>query len=259
MLLFLTACGGRNGNHLSYAERSVEEIYHEAFRLVQEKSFRRASLQFDEVERQHPYSIWARRALVMSAYAYYRSGKYEDTILTLRRFIGLHPSNKSAPYAYYLIAQCYYEQISDVTREQRNTRLALDAFQDVIRRYPKTDYARNALVKMNVIHSQLAGKEMDIGRYYLSTHSYVAAINRFRNVVLSYQRTSYVEEALHRLTEIYLTLGLREEAQSSVAVLGHNYPSSQWYEESYRMLVENDLTSQSANKSWYHHVWGFIF
>ncbi len=255
---FLVACSDDKTEELEYVERSVEEIYNAAYDSLEKNDFRRAAMEFDEVERQHPYSIWARRAMVMSAYSYYRQNKYSEAILAARRFVALHPGNEQTPYMYYLIAQCQYEQISDISRDQKNTELAREALIDLIRRYPNTDYARDARLKLDLTIDHLASKEMSIGRYYLRNNSHVAAINRFRNVVLEYQRTTHIEEALHRLTESYLALGLEEEARASAAVLGYNYPNSDWYADSYRMLVERDF-SPGEKEAWYKRAWKQIF
>lgn len=257
LTLTLAACSS-TVDEPEYVERSVEEIYNQAYDSLLDRNFRRAALEFDEVERQHPYSVWARRAMLMSAYSYYQQNKYSDAVLTARRFLALHPGNKNAPYAYYLIAQCYYEQISDVSRDQKNTELALSALIDVIRRYPETDYARDATLKLDLTYDHLAGKEMEVGRFYMNRQFYIAAIKRFTNVLLKYQTTSHVEEALHRLTEIYLTLGIENEAQATAAVLGYNYPDSEWYKDSYRMLVNQDFGPEEKT-SWFRKVWQSIF
>ena len=258
IMIILVACSSTN-DEPEYVERSVEEIYNQAFDSLKERNFRRAALEFDEVERQHPYSIWARRAMLMSAYSYYQQNKYSDAVLTARRFLALHPGNKNAPYAYYLIAQSYYEQISDVSRDQKNTELAVQALRDVIRRYPETDYARDATLKLDLTYDHLAGKEMEVGRFYMKNQFYIAASKRFRNVLLKYQTTSHVEEALHRLTEIYLTLGIESEARSTAAVLGYNYPYSEWYKDSYRMLVDRDFSPEVEETSWFRKFWQSIF
>lgn len=255
---FLVACSDGEKADIAYVERTVENIYNTAYEYLGDGDFRRAAIEFDEVERQHPYSVWARRAMVMSAFSYYRQNKYSDAILTARRFLSLHPGNAQAPYMYYLIAQCQYEQISDISRDQKNTELAREALTDVIRRYPNTDYARDARLKLDLTVDHLASKEMAIGRYYLYQHSYLAAIARFKNVVLQYQRTTHAEEALHRLTEAYLALGLEQEAKASAVVLGYNYPAGEWYADSYRMLVERDFTSVT-DETWYRRAWRQIF
>ena len=175
LLSVLVACSGPTEEVIEYQERSVEEIYNTAHRYMQTGDYRRAALEFDEVERQHPYSRWARRAMVMSAYSYYVQNKYSDAILTAKRFLALHPGNERAAYMYYLIAQSQYEQISDTSRDQKNTQLARDALTDVVRRYPNTDYARDARLKLDLTVEHLASKEMAIGRYYLKRGSYVAS------------------------------------------------------------------------------------
>ncbi len=258
LITSLAACSSAPTEEIEYVERSVEDIYNKAYERIQDGDFRRAALEFDEVERQHPYSQWARRAMVMSAYAYYRQNKYSDAILAAKRFISLHPGNKQAPYMYYLIAQSQYEQISDISRDQQNTELAHQALIDLIRRYPNTDYARDARLKLDLTIDHLASKEMEIGRYYLTRNSHIAAIKRFKNVVLHYQQTTHIEEALHRLTEAYLTLGLEEEARETAAVLSYNYPSSEWYRDSYRMLVERDF-KPAVTQAWYKRAWKQIF
>jgi outer membrane protein assembly factor BamD len=197
--------------------------------------------------------------MVMSAYTYYIQNQYDQAILTARRFVALYPGNEQAPYAYYIIAQSYYEQISDVERDQRNTELAQQALVELIRRYPDSDYARDAVLKLDLTLDHLAGKEMEVGRYYLKSGQYAAAIRRFRNVVENYERTTHVSEALHRLTEIYATLGLLDEAQNAAAILGYNYPNSDWYADSYRILVEKELVPQIEEKSWFSKVWNSVF
>ncbi len=255
---FLAACGA-DDSLIEYVERPVEEIYNEAMDRLEDGDYIYASAQFDEVERQHPYSKWARKAMVMSAYTYYIQNQYDQAILTARRFVALYPGNEQAPYAYYIIAQSYYEQISDVERDQRNTELAQQALVELIRRYPDSDYARDAVLKLDLTLDHLAGKEMEVGRYYLKSGQYAAAIRRFRNVVENYERTTHVSEALHRLTEIYATLGLLDEAQNAAAILGYNYPNSDWYADSYRILVEKELVPQIEEKSWFSKVWNSVF
>jgi outer membrane protein assembly factor BamD len=219
-----------------YVERPVEELYNEAQDLLEDGDARQAGQAFEEVERQHPYSQWATRAQLMSAYAFYEANNYDEAIAAAQRFIELHPGNQDVPYAYYLVGISYYEQISDVGRDQKMTERALEAFDELARRFPDSQYARDAELKADLTRDHLAGKEMSIGRYYLRRGQYLAAINRFRNVVERYQTTTHVPEALHRLTEAYLALGLDEEAQRNAAVLGYNFPSSEWYQDSYALL-----------------------
>ena len=195
-----------------------------------------AAALFDEVERQHPYSPWARRAELMSAFSYYVARDYNKAVQSAQRFLSIHPGNKDAPYAYYLIAVCYYEQISDVTRDQKTTVQAKQALTDVMRRYPTTQYATDAKLKLDLVNDHLAGKEMTIGRFYERSGKWLAATLRFRNVIDNYQSTSHIQEALFRLVEGYLALGTPDEARKAAAVLEANYPSSIWYQRSYKLM-----------------------
>ena len=239
-----------------YVERPVEELYNEAMDSLLDEDFEAAVADFAEVERQHPYSVWATRAQIMSAFVYYQSNRYDDAIAAAGRFIELHPGNRDAAYGYFLIAMSYYEQISDVGRDQRTTALALQALEEVVRRFPGSTYARDARLKIDLTRDHLAGKEMTVGRYYLRRGNPVAAIGRFRKVVELYQTTSHAAEALHRLTEAYLALGVSGEAQTAAAVLGHNYPGSRWYEHSYALLVDADLKPEADEESWISRVFG---
>ena len=237
-----------------YVERPVEELYNEAMDSLLDEDFDAAVAGFAEVERQHPYSVWATRAQIMSAFVYYQGNRYDEAIAAADRFVELHPGNRDAAYAYYLIAMSYYEQISDVDRDQRTTELALQALQEVVRRFPGSTYARDARLKIDLTRDHLAGKEMTVGRYYLRRGNPIAAIGRFRNVVELYQTTSHAPEALHRLTEAYLALGVPGEAQTAAAVLGHNYPGSQWYQFSYALLTDSDLQPEADEGSWISRV-----
>lgn len=232
----LAGCASQKKGELTYIARDVETLYNLASDTLAKKDYRQAGLLFDEVERQHPYSVWARRAQLMSAFSYYQGNKYDDAINAAQRFLSLHPGNKDAPYAYYLVAVSQYEQISDVRRDQKTTEKALNALQELVRRYPNSEYAADARLKLDLTRDHLAGKEMEIGRWYESRHEYLAATTRFRRVVDEYNTTSHTAEALHRLVECYLSLGLREEALKSAAVLGNNYPGSKWYERSYALM-----------------------
>lgn len=245
--LLLGACSSDPKD--DYKERDVTTLYNIASTYLDDEQYRYAANAFDEVERQHPYSAWARRAQLMSAYSYYMANKYEDAILAAERFISLHPGNKDASYAYYLVAVCYYEQMSDVGRDQKMTEQALNALQEVIRRFPSTEYAQDARQKIDLAQDHLAGKEMAIGRYYLKSKDYLAAANRFRTVIDKYQTTTQVPEALHRLTESYLALGLVGEAQRAAAVLGENYPDSKWYKRSYSLLAKEKAIPPRAPKA----------
>ncbi len=215
-----------------------ETLYANALTFLDKGQWLPCAAAFDEVERQHPYSVWARRAILMSAFCSYQGNKYSEAIMAADRFITLHPGNKDAPYAYYLKAVSLYEQIVDVGRDQRRTEQSMAALRELIKRFPQTDYARDARLKLDLTKDHLAGKEMSIGRYYLKRGETVAAIARFRTVVEQYQTTSHVPEALHRLVESYLSLGVIREAQTSAAVLGHNYPGSDWYEDTYALIQQ---------------------
>jgi len=233
-----------------YVERPVEQIYADAWQKINERSWSDAAKQFGEVERQHPYSVWARRAMLMSAFCFYQANKYTDAISTADQYIQLHPGSKEVAYAFYLKAISLYEQIVDIGRDQSKTEAALVALQDVVQRFPDTDYARDATLKIDLTLDHLAGKEMAIGRYYLRTGDYIGAINRFRTVVEQYQKTSQIAEALERLTEAYYALGLDSEAQTAAAVLGANYPGSQWYTDAYNILKGRNLKPKEDKGSW---------
>ncbi|MBL4597301.1 MAG: outer membrane protein assembly factor BamD, partial [Robiginitomaculum sp.] len=237
MLIGTAGCAGRNqAKKLAYVEQPAEALYLDGYDRLARRDWTRAILFFDEVERQHPYSEWARRAMLMAAYANYESQKYDAAVIAAQRFVALHPGSRSAPYAYYLIGVCHFEQILDVGRDQAKTQEALNALRQVVRRFPKSEYARDARLKIDLTLDQLAGKDMAIGRYYLRFGNTLAAINRFRNVITEYQTTTHAPEALHRLVEAYVRLGVLNEAVEVAAVLGYNYPGSDWYEDSYSLL-----------------------
>lgn len=235
--LAVTACAGNNrGEDVAYVERPVETIYNEALRSLDRNNWDMAAAQFTEVQRQHPYSPWAQRAMLMASYAHYRSRSYDKAISAAQDYISLHPGGDGAPYAYYLVGICQFDQIIDVGRDQARSDLALLALNEVIARYPESDYARDAELKTDMVKDQLAGKEMEIGRYYLNRGEHLAAINRFRKVVTDYQQTTHTPEALHRLVESYVSIGLIGQAQQTAAVLGHNYPGSDWYADTYALM-----------------------
>jgi outer membrane protein assembly factor BamD len=231
----LVACSTTPQNE-PYIEKSVEVLYNEGMDLLESGSPAKAAVTFAEVERQHPYSNWAVKAQLMSAYSYYLAKKYDESIETYRVFIQLHPSHERIAYAYYMLGLCYYEQIPTVERDQNVTEESLKAFEEVVRRFPTSPYAKDAGIKIEFIRDHLAGKEMEVGRYYQSHGAYLSAVNRFKNIIQGYQTTSHVPEALHRLVECYLALGIMDQAQASAAVLGHNYPSSSWYADSYALI-----------------------
>jgi outer membrane protein assembly factor BamD len=238
--LTLGACGGGT-REPEYVERSVEELYNTAMDLAANRSYVSAAQAFEEVERQHPYSTWATRSMFMAAYSYYEARRYDEAIIAAQRFVDFHPGNENVPYALYLIGLSYYEQISDVGRDQRMTADAQRAFQELVRRYPETDYARDAQLKLDLVRDHLAGKEMSVGRFYLERRQYVAAINRFQQVLTEYQTTTHVPEALHRMVEAYTALGIRDEALRYASVLGYNYPGSVWYERTYALMLDDSL------------------
>lgn len=233
-----------------YVERPVEQIYAEAWKKIRDGSWSEAAKQFDEVERQHPYSIWARRAMLMSAYCSYQANKYTDAISAADEYISLHPGSREVAYAFYLKAMSLYQQIVDVGRDQTTTEQALTALQDVVQRFPNTEYARDASLKVDLTLDHLAGKEMAIGRYYLRQGDFIGAINRFKTVVERYQRTPQITEALERLTEAYYALGVYNEAKAAAAVLGANYPGSVWYEDAYNLLAEHNMKPEDNPDSW---------
>lgn len=239
-----------NDKEPDYVERPVEQIYNDAWKKIDERDWNGAAKQFDEVERQHPYSIWARRAMLMSAFSYYQANKYTDAISAADAYIQLHPGSHEVAYAFYLKAMSLYEQITDVGRDQSNTEQALTALQDVVQRFPNTEYARDASLKVDLTLDHLAGKEMAVGRYYLHAGDYIGAINRFRTVVERYQRTTQIAEALERLTEAYYALGIYDEAKTAAAVLGSNYPGSPWYQDSYDLLVAHNMKPEENKGSW---------
>jgi outer membrane protein assembly factor BamD len=233
-----------------YVERPIDQIYADAWKKIRDSDWEDAAKQFDEVERQHPYSVWARRAMLMSAFCYYQANKYQDAIQAADAYISLHPGSHEVAYAFYLKAISLYEQIVDVGRDQTNTEAALVALQDVVQRFPDTEYARDATLKIDLTIDHIAGKEMAVGRYYLQRGDYIGAINRFRIVVEQYQRTTQIAEALERLTEAYYALGIYREAKTAAAVLGANYPGSVWYKDSYKLLTEHHMTPVEDKGSW---------
>lgn len=248
-LLILSGCSSAEEK---YVDRSVNELYNEAMDALTDGKLEKAATTFEEVDRQHPYSEWAPKAQVMAAYSYYESQKYEKALATIQAYIQLYPAHADVAYAHYLEALCFYEQMSPIRRDQKNTELALNAFTEVLKRFPETSYAKDAKVKIDLLQDSLAAKEMMVARDYLDTKAYIAALNRFQKVVSDYQTTSQVPEALHRMAEIYLLLGMKEQAQKAAAVLGHNYPGSPWYADSYYLLTGKDMRSPEAkNDSWF--------
>lgn len=237
-LLFASACGDKEK---PYVEKPANDLYLKGYEDLLKNDYKEASESFDEVERQHPYSEWATRGQLMSAYANYLNGDYDKSIATLDAFVQLHPGYKHIDYAYYLKSLSYYDRILAVTRDQKNTFEALKALSTVAKKFPDTKYGRDAQLKMDLVYDHLAGREINIGRYYMKKGLYLAAINRFQTAIDAYQRTTHIPEALHRLVECYLAIGLKKEAQIVAAVLGHNFPGSEWYADAYMLLKGEDL------------------
>ncbi len=226
-----------------------EQLYNNGVDALNQKRYTTSVRQFDAIEQNYPYSSWAVNAQLMHGYAEYLQNHYTEAVGALDRFISLHPANQNIAYAYYLRALCYYEQIADIQRDQKGTQLALAALQDVVNRFPDSAYARDSRLKIDLCRDHLAGKEMEIGRWYEKQKLYAAAIGRFQRVVDDYQTTNHTPEALHRLTEIYLLLGLTDQARKTAAVLGHNYPGSRWYEDSYSDLVAEGMAAPAENRT----------
>jgi outer membrane protein assembly factor BamD len=237
-------------------DEPADKLYNEGLTLLNKKEYDDAAKKFEEVDRQHPYSEWARKSLLMTAFTYYEVGKHEETVQAARRYLALHPGSPDAAYAHYLMASSYYEQIPDITRDQQRTERAMQALDEVIRKYPGTEYAESARRKLEVARDQLAGKEMLVGRYYLDRRNYTGAINRFKAVVTQYQTTRHVEEALLRLTECYMALGIVSEAQTAAAVLGHNFPDSPWYKDAYRLVTTGGQGPKEDKASWISKAFG---
>jgi outer membrane protein assembly factor BamD len=250
MSLSLVGCGLFDKND-NLPDEPADKLYNEGVYLLNRRQdYKDAAKKFQEVERQHPYSDWARKSLLMSAYANYEARDYDEAITAARRYVTLHPGSPDAAYAQYLIGSAYFDQISDVSRDQARAEKAMAALEEVIRKYPDSEYATQARRKIEVARDQIAGKEMQIGRYYLERKNFTGAINRFKIVVTQYQRTRHVEEALARLTEAYMALGVVAEAQTAAAVLGHNFPDSRWYADAYRLVKSGGLEPAEHAGSW---------
>jgi outer membrane protein assembly factor BamD len=251
--MMLSACMSEKDVDLStYVEQTdpADVLYNEGLANMNAGRLEEASKKFAAVDRQHPYTEFARKSMVMGAFANYRQGNYDDAISSARRYLTLYPSSEDSAYAEYIIGLSYYRQIKDVTQDQKEARQTIQAMQDLVTRWPDSEYVEDAKEKIRFANDQLAGKEMQIGRYYLERREYLAAVKRFRTVVENYSNTRQVEEALARLTEAYYALGLTDEAQTAAAVLGHNYPASQWYKDSYKLLQSNGLEPRENAGSW---------
>jgi outer membrane protein assembly factor BamD len=232
-------------------DEPADKLYNEGLYLLNKKKDPKgAAKKFEEVDRQHPYSEWARKSLIMTAFAYYEAGAYDDCIQSARRYVSLHPGSPDAAYAQFLIGSSHFEQIPEISRDQERTEKAVQTLEEVARKYPTSEYAAAAKRKVEMARDQLAGKEMDVGRWYMQRRDYTGAINRFKVVVTRYQRTRHVEEALLRLTEAYMSLGIVEEAQTSAAVLGHNFPESRWYKDAFALMQSKGLAPNENKGSW---------
>ena len=251
--LLLAACNAEKDLDLStYVEQTdpADVLYNQALANMNAGRLKEASAKFESIDRQHPYSEYARKAMVMNTFANYRQGKYDEAINVGKRYVALYPTTEDAAYAQYLVGLSYFRQIRDVTQDQREARRTLEAMEEVVQRWPDSEYVEDAQAKIRFARDQLAGKEMQIGRYYLERREYVAAVRRFRGVVETYPNTRHVEEALARLTESYYAMGLVSEAQTAAAVLGHNFPDSDWYKDSYALLQSGGLEPRENTGSW---------
>jgi len=231
-------------------DEPADKLYNEGLANLNAGSYDAAKKKFAEVDRQHPYTDWGRKAILMTTFANYRAGNYSEAITSGTRYVQLHPTSQDAAYAQYLVAMSYYNEVPDVSRDQERTRKALATFDEVVRRWPDSEYATESKKRILIARDQLAGKEMQIGRFYLARRDYTGAINRFRVVVSQYQQTRHIEEALFRLTEAYMSLGITGEAQTAAAILGHNFPDSEWYQKSYALVTNGGLTPQENSGSW---------
>jgi outer membrane protein assembly factor BamD len=259
LVALLAACNTSNEQAVKDAFADDEPagvLYNEGLAYLNAGKLSDAIKSFNDVDRQHPYSEWARKALIMSAFASYRRGKLDDTVQSAQRYLSLYPGSPDAAYAQYLIGSSYFKQIPDVTRDQEATRKAMASLQEIIDRYPDSEYATDAKNKIIAARDQLAGKEMQVGRYYLERREYIAAINRFKVVVTDYQDTRHVEEALERLVEANMAMGLTSEAQTAAAVLGHNFPDSKWYQDAYKLLQSGGLEPREDKGSWISKLFG---
>nr|WP_252944467.1 outer membrane protein assembly factor BamD [Oceanicola sp. 502str15] len=256
LALTLSGCGFFQAKpELTLEDQTPEQIYRQGEATLETGKPDDAAALFAEIERLYPYSVWARRALIMQAYAHHRDRDYENSRATAQRYIDFYPAEEDAAYAQYLLALSYYDQIDEVGRDQGLTFQALQALREVIEKYPDSEYASSAILKFDLAFDHLAAKEMEIGRYYLRHGHYIAAINRFRVVVEEFQTTTQTPEALHRLVEAYLSLGLSAEAQTAGAILAHNYRSTQWYDDTYTLLARRNLQAQAKGDSWLRKIY----
>jgi outer membrane protein assembly factor BamD len=261
VLMMLALAGCSNGPKLDTASLNPDpptKMMSDADSMMTKGNFEDAATKFEAVDRDHPYSPEARKSIVMAAYAYYRAGKTPEAIATAERYVAMHPGTKEAPLAHHIIAQSYFDQLNKEDRDQTAARKALEQLKILKARYPDSEYARDADNKIRICNDNLAAQEMNVGRYYLDHHNYVGAINRFKTVVSDYQTTAHVEEALARLVECYMALGITKEAQNAAAILGHNYPDSKWYRDSYALLESGGLAPRADGDSWLSKAWSSV-
>ena len=255
-LLFSSCSDSQNNIGIGVSEdKAAEEIFNSGERELLRRRYDDAAEKFKEVERLYPYSDWAKRALIMQVYSFHKDKEYENVVSAANRFIEFHPKDKDIPYAYYLIGLSYYDQVLAIGRDQKLTQEALKIFELIIDEYSDSEYASSSQIKFDFLKNQLASKEMEVGRYYLKRSHYVSAINRFRGVIEDFSTTSQVPEALHRLVEAYLSLGLTDEAQTAGAILGYNYKSNEWYERSFELLRSKGLKPKSSGNSWLSQIY----
>ena len=255
-LLFSSCSDSQNNIGIGVSEdKAAEEIFNSGERELVRRRYNDAAEKFKEVERLYPYSDWAKRALIMQVYSFHKDKEYENVVSAANRFIEFHPKDKDIPYAYYLIGLSYYDQVLAIGRDQKLTQEALRIFKLIIKEYPDSEYASSSQIKFDFLKNQLASKEMEVGRYYLKRSHYVSAINRFRGIIEDFSTTSQVPEALHRLVEAYLSLGLTDEAQTAGAILGYNYKSNEWYERSFELLRSKGLKPKSSGNSWLSQIY----
>lgn len=254
--LALSACQSDDIDLATYVEQTdpADELYNQGLANLNAGRLKEAERKFAAIDRQHPYSEYARKAMVMGAFTNYRNGNYSEAINAGKRYVQLYPTSEDAAYAQYIVGLSYFRQIRDVTQDQKESRRAIEAMEEVVQRWPESEYVDDAQAKIRFARDQLAGKEMQVGRYYLERREYIASIKRFRYVVENYSNTRHVEEALARLTEAYYAMGLTQEAQAAAAVLGQNFPDSQWYADSYKLLQSGGLEPRNSAGSWLSNV-----
>ena len=255
--LLLVSCATERASEL-YIPRELDEIYDSAVNLLEDEEYDLAANEFLNIEKEYPYSIWSEKAIVMAGFALYQGGKYENRVTQYNRYLQLYPNGDYNAYVNYLMGVSYYLQIANLGRDQQNAKKALKQFNLILERYSETDYAADARLKKDLAMDHIAGEEMEIGRFYLKKNYFSAAINRFKVVITNYQTTSHIEEALARYAEAYMSMGIYSEAQTAAAILGYNYPNSDWYEYTYNQLIKGGVKPKENNSSWVSKAWKSI-